>query len=195
MSPDPIPVASTDDEPSGSPVGADDEAPRRARFAAFGFPDERYGPLIAAVMLAWVSTPFAALSILGSSVSTVTTPGTLVPLTFIQALAMAFVAVTAAALAAGTLAGAFVRRRPVLGLSIAVFLAWPIAIATLPVLPALLGWPFRAAMLCISACNPMLSGDAPLSGLIAYGQTLLVDLAGPARGGRRSRRDRHRAGA
>jgi len=88
MSPDPIPVASTDDEPSGSRVDADDEAPRRAGFAAFGFPDERHGPLIAAVMLAWVSTPFAALSILESSVPA-EAAGTLVPLSFIQALTTA----------------------------------------------------------------------------------------------------------
>jgi MFS family permease len=179
MIPDSIPVANTDDDRSSSSLDPGDQGPVRPGRLVFGFPDERYGPLIAAVILGWISAPFAALSIIASSSPVSTAPGSLVPLTFLQALSMAFVAVTAAALVGGLLGGALVRRRPVLGFATALFVAWPVAIATLPLLPSLVGWPYRGAMLCISACNAMLSADAPLSGFTAYAQTLVGDLWGP----------------
>lgn len=183
MDSDPNPATNADD---------DRPAPERPRFAALGFPDERHGPLIAAVMLGLISAPIAALSILDAAVPTASGGATLAPLTFLQALAMAVVCVLAAAAVAGSLAGAVVRRRPVLGFAIALFAAWPIAIGVLPLLPAAAGWPYEAARICFLSCSSTLLADMPQSGVIAYAYTLLAELLGPrrSRGGSRLYRDR-----
>ena len=73
MDPDPLLATNTDDAR---------QTPDRARFAALGFPDKRYGPLMAAVMLGWISTPIAALSIMSSSRLSSTAAGNLETLTF-----------------------------------------------------------------------------------------------------------------
>ena len=101
-------------------------------------------------------------------------------MTFGYALLLALVPVTAAALVGGSLGGSIVRKQPVRGLFFALLFAWPVAVITLPLLPALLGWSYRGAWFCLSSCNPMITSEVPLSGALAYAQILLFGLWGPA---------------
>lgn len=136
-------------------------------------------PLVAALCLGLLSTPFAVAAIVLSSTPPSWYYATVEPVSIGVALPIAFVAVTAAALAGGSLGGSKVREQPVLGLALVLLVAWPVAIVTVPLLPALLGWPYRGAFFCFVRCNPMIGADIPLSGVLAYAETLFFGLWGP----------------
>jgi hypothetical protein len=137
-------------------------------------------PRIAALCLGFLSLPFAAASIAWSSVPRFSVRETVEPVSFGYALLLALLPVTAAAFVGGSLGGSIVRKQPVRGLFFALLFAWPVAVITLPLLPAYLGWSYRGAWFCLSACNPMITSDVPLSGALAYSQVLLFGLWGPA---------------
>jgi hypothetical protein len=91
---------------------------------------------------------------------------------------MAVVAVLLAAVVAGTVAGFVVRRRPVGGMVLALFLAWPIAIASLSLLPALFGFRYEGVRICIDSCSSMINSFA-WSGATAYGAGVWFGIVGP----------------
>lgn len=62
---------------------------------------------------------------------------------------IALVAVVTAGYIGGAIGGRFVRRAPLLGLLLAVAIAWPVAIATLPILPTLAGEAYATGYVCI----------------------------------------------
>jgi hypothetical protein len=137
-----------------------------------------WGPLVLAVGLALGSIPFAAVSIHAVSADRHSYPG---PPTFVDwgvAVPMAVVAVLLAALVAGTVAGFVVRRRPVGGMVLALFLAWPVAIVSLPIIPALFEVPYSGLWFCIDSCSAMIS-SSPLSGATAYLLGVWIGVVGP----------------
>ena len=136
-------------------------------------------PRFAALCLGLLSLPFATAAIVWSSTPPSWYHETVEPVSLGVAVVIALLAVTAGALAGGTLGGSKVRKQPVLGLAYALVFAWPVAIVTLPLLPALLGWTYRGAFFCFSGCNPMIRADVPLSGALAYTETLIFGLWGP----------------
>ena len=125
----------------------------------------RFGPLLLALALALVSTPLAALTIIGVATNAHGNPQ---PIGVDLALKMALLAVLAGALAGGSVGGIVVRRRPVQGLALAVAVAWPVAIATLPVVPNLLGTHLYAAKGCVDTCFPLIDSASPASALWGY---------------------------
>jgi hypothetical protein len=133
----------------------------------------RLGPVLLAVTLSILSVPIVAIALVGGSNTACLCsgdgPGSL---DWASAVAIALVAVLAAGIIGGSIGGRFVRRAPLWGLIIAVAVAWPVAIITLPVLPTILGVTFNTAYVCIDACSPQISAGEPLSGLTAYGQSL-----------------------
>ena len=137
-------------------------------------------PRFAALCLGFLSLPFAAASIAWSSTPQFSVHGIVEPVSFGYALLLALVPVTAASLVGGSLGGSIVRKQPVRGLFFALLFAWPVAVITLPLLPAYLGWSYRGAWFCLSACSPLITSDVPLSGVPAYAQVLLFGLWGPA---------------
>jgi hypothetical protein len=138
--------------------------------------------VLSALALALLSTPLAALAIAhASDISTCeqcVLGGVNAPpaLTFGQALPIAFLAVLAAGLVGGIVGGWMVRRSPAAGLVVAVLVAWPVAIATLPVVPTLTGSAFTYGFECIGSCGPVTSTSAGglFSGIALYGLALLV---------------------
>ena len=145
-------------------------------------------PRFAALCLGLLSTPMAAAAIVSSS----TTPSygkpvrgfaggyydDVEPVSLGVALMVALVAVIAASIAGGTLGGSVVRKQPVLGLALALFVAWPVAIMTLPLLPALLDWPYQTFH-CAISCSPGITPDVPASGLTTYAGMLSAAMIGP----------------
>src|SRR4029079_436505 len=102
----------------------------RARPTAWDRVMWRPGPIAISLFLALVSTPLAALSIWAVSTGTVSSPRQ--PVDYLDAILMGLVAVLVAGLVAGALGGWIARYWPVAGLVVAVFVAWPVAIAMLP---------------------------------------------------------------
>jgi len=137
----------------------------------------RPGPIAIAVFLALVSTPFAGLSIQAVSTGTVNSPRE--PVGYLDAVGMALVAVLVSGLVAGALGGAIGRHWPIAGLVVAVFLAWPVAIATLPFAAAVLGIRYEAVWLCIDGCFPTIRDSELSSGIGAYLLSQFVEAFGP----------------
>jgi hypothetical protein len=81
---------------------------------------------------------------------------------------IALIAVSAAAIAGGTLGGLLLPRRPLLGLFVALAVAWPVAIASLPLGPWLTHTPYQAGVFCFDYCSANLQGSHPLSGVGVY---------------------------
>jgi hypothetical protein len=163
-------------QPIPAATATEDKAKSRQRWLARRWESPRF----AAVCLGFLSLPFAAASIAWSSVPRFSVRETAEPVSFGYALLLALIPVTAAALVGGSLGGSIVRKQPVRGLFFALLFAWPVAVITLPLLPAYLGWSYRGAWFCLSACNPMITSEVPLSGVLAYAQVLLFGLWGPA---------------
>lgn len=135
------------------------------------------GPVPGAVGLGVISTPFAATSI--RAISTGTVGNRVEPIAFSDAMAVALVAVVVAALVAGTIAGRIGRYWPVAGLVVAVFVAWPVAIATLPFAAAVLGITYEAVWICIDACSPWIRDSDLSSGIGAYLVSQFFEAFGP----------------
>jgi hypothetical protein len=140
--------------------------------------DRWKSPRFAALCLGLLSTPFAVAAIVSSSTPPYGNRDGVEPVSFGVALLVALGAVTAGSLAGGILGGSVVRKQPVLGLALALVVAWPVAIATLPLLPALLGWPYQAYV-CTDGCTPWITAEVPLSGLTEYAGMLATALYGP----------------
>jgi hypothetical protein len=137
----------------------------------------RPGPIASAVFLALVSTPFAALSIQAVSTGAVNSPRE--PVEYLDAAGMALVAVLVAGVVAGALGGAISRHWPVAGLVVAVFVAWPVAIAMLPFTAALLGIEYGGVWICIDGCFPWIRDDSLTSGIGAYLSSFFLEAFGP----------------
>jgi hypothetical protein len=125
------------------------------------------GPTLTALVLALISAPFVAFAIVRESVPPWIGPFD-EPVDPGIAIAIACIAVIAGGLVGGTIGGRLLRRSPVAGLLVAVAVAWPIAIATLPMVPTLLGVEYRTAFGCISSCNPTIRAGDLASGAISY---------------------------
>jgi hypothetical protein len=130
--------------------------------------DRRPGPVIAAIGLGLLSSPLAASAIASLRISSWDHH----PALGDPALAgpMAVVAVTLAGLIAGSVAGRVVRDAPVRGLLLAIAIAWPVALLSLPIVPLVRGVDFAAWTLCIDSCGE------PTHGLLAGATLYLVDI-------------------
>ena len=134
-------------------------------------------PILLALALALASTPIAAIGI------AFPTPGQdferVPPVDVDLVLPMALLAVLVGGLAGGALGGALVRRHPVGGLVVAGMVAWPAALATLPLVPGFVGRPFGDVALCIGSCSVSISGTGPASAVIAYLASFIPGTSGP----------------
>ncbi|MDO8483429.1 MAG: hypothetical protein Q7S35_00625 [Candidatus Limnocylindrales bacterium] len=138
----------------------------------------RLGPTLLAVAAALVSTPFVATAIVTMSASPFgpeldSGPP---PIDFAHAVPIALVAVVTAGLIGGAIGGRFVRRAPLSGLLLAVAFAWPVAIATLPIVPTLRGELYATGFFCFDVCTPEIRSGDLLSGLTAYGGSVLAGI-------------------
>jgi len=149
----------------------------RARPTAWERVAWRPGPISSALFLALVSTPFAALSIQAVSTGTVNSPRQ--PVDALDAAGMALMTVLVAGLVAGALGGAIARYWPVAGLVVAVFVAWPVAIAMLPSAAAVIGIEYKGAWICIDGCFPWIRDDSLTSGIGAYLSSFFLEAFGP----------------
>jgi hypothetical protein len=149
----------------------------RSRSTAWDRLTWRPGPIAVALLLALVSTPLAALSIWAASTGTVNSPRQ--PVDYLDAVLMGLVAVLVAGLVAGALGGAIARHRPVAGLVVAVFVAWPVAIAMLPFAAALYGIEYGGVWICFDACSPGIRGDSLSSGIGTYLFSFVIGVLGP----------------
>ena len=136
--------------------------------------NRRGGPTLLDLALAIISIPFATLAIILVGVDSHADP---TPVDTGLAVAMALVAVVVGALVGGTLGGLVVRRRPLLGLALAIGTAWPTALATLSIVPGIVGREYGAVRLCIDSCSPVIRGDSALSAIAGYGVSLLFTAA------------------
>lgn len=140
------------------------------------FVHSRFGPILSSLVLSMMSTPFVAASISTSTASPwestrIHFPPPLDPL---AAAPIALLAVLSAGLVGGAVAGLIVRRSPVAGLLLALFVAWPVAIAALPIIPTLRGGVFEAGYECLDSCSAIIHAGDLLSGAAAYGEALLI---------------------
>jgi hypothetical protein len=134
-----------------------------------------FGPVLSALGLGVLSTPIAAGAIASLRVSTWDHAAALSDRDL--AGPMALLAVVAAGLVAGLVAGSFVRQSPIGGLCLAVLIAWPVAVATLPILPALARVGFAGLEVCLDSCggHPAVSADLR-SGVALFFGSLLLDV-------------------
>jgi len=135
-------------------------------------------PVIEALFLSLLSTPFAAVAIRDSARSFHGFPPN-PPVTLEVAVRLAVVAVLVAGLAGGSVGKLLARGHPVLGVAAAAATAWASAIITLPIAASVLGISYRVSWYCISTCLDM-NSDAPSSGLDAYIQSVMLTTIGPA---------------
>lgn len=131
----------------------------------------RTGPTLLALGLAILATPFAAIAIMLASVDS---SGESAPVELDLVIEMALVAVLVGALVGRTIGGLAVRRRPILGMALAIATAWPAALATLPIVPGLLGRQYAAVKICIDSCSPVILGDSAGSAIAGYGLSVVV---------------------
>jgi hypothetical protein len=86
-----------------------------------------------------------------------------------DALQIAIIGVVAASLAGGFVGGRLAHR-PTLSVFAALAVAWFIGMASLSVVPALLGIQFVGAVFCMDGCQPLVTGANPLSGAFAWAE-------------------------
>ena len=134
----------------------------------------RLSPTFLAVGLALLSTPFVATALVGASISpcSACSADGAQPISLASAVAIAIVAVGAAGFVGGAVGGWFVRRSPLRGLFVAVAVAWPVAVTTLPIVPTLRGETYGTGYVCIDTCSAQILSGQPLSGLTAYAQSV-----------------------
>lgn len=129
------------------------------------------GPTILALGLAVLAIPFAVAAIVLAAVDGSGDP---TGMDLDLAVVMALAAVVAGALVGGTIGGLAVRRRPYLGLALAIGTAWPVALATLSIVPGLLDRPYGAVRLCFDSCSSIIRSDSALSAIGGYGVSVLL---------------------
>jgi hypothetical protein len=135
----------------------------------------RAGPVGTAVGLGLLSVPLVAWTLVQvpaasklANVGWVQGPIDWHPMTLIQAILVAVVAVLPAAGAGGWAAS---RVRPSdrrFRVLVAMTIPWALAVVLLPVMAWALSVPLRAGIVCTSGCEAMLRSDQPWSGAIAY---------------------------
>jgi hypothetical protein len=117
----------------------------------------RAGPTALALALALLALPLVAVSLDAVSTANGAYLGSNPPrlgLTDPARWAGAAGAVMTAALVSGTIGGLIVRKHRKIGALVAFVLGWQVAIAALPVLPALLNLNVGFAYFCIDSCGP-----------------------------------------
>lgn len=126
--------------------------------------DHPAGPAMLAAAFALLSLPLVALSLDGvSTAGSMYEPGGPIRLGLIDPgrWVGAFGSVLAAGLVAGTVGGSLVRKHAKIGVFVTLVVAWEVAIAALPVLPALLRMDAGFAYYCLDSCQPAISGKNP----------------------------------
>jgi hypothetical protein len=145
----------------------------------------RWGPVRAALSLAAVSVvPVAASLLIPPDLGDVRTgsdgvPIPWEPLTPGEAIVLAGVVLGIAAVVSGWLAGRAWRIRPWLGATVAIWVAWALAIGLLPLIAAILGLPLFTPVSCFTGCDAQLRSDEPFSGFIGGAAWLLGVLVIP----------------
>jgi hypothetical protein len=134
--------------------------------------------------VAFLRRPFGAVA-LALLLSAVTLPITMAGITMVESMAeyteptglllfeVALCAVVCASIAGAGLARRLPVRWSTARFVAAVFVAWPVAIMALPVLPALQGQRMDIGRFCIDSCSPLIESNAVTSGLEAYLQSLV----------------------
>lgn len=123
------------------------------------------GPTVLAIGLAVLATPFGAWAITRAAVDGSGQPAFVDPG---LAIGMSLLATLVGAVVGGTVGGLVVRRNPTGGMVLALATAWPAALATLPVVPALLGRHYGGVGLCIDSCGPVITSEALGSAISSY---------------------------
>jgi hypothetical protein len=127
------------------------------------------GPTATAVALGFASAPFVALTIVTESSPPFGRAGPFeTPVDLPTAIGIACLAVLAGGLIGGTLGGRLIRRSPVAALLVAIAVAWPSAIATLPIVPTLLHVDYHSGFVCFSSCSPSINSGDVASGATSY---------------------------
>ncbi|HEX7491039.1 MAG TPA: hypothetical protein VF337_04990 [Candidatus Limnocylindrales bacterium] len=130
------------------------------------------GPAVVAAAFALLSLPLVALSL--DSVSTAGSmyePNGPIRLRLIDPGRWlgAFGSVMAASLVAGAVCGPLVRKHAKIGVFVTVVLAWEVAIAALPVLPALFGMNVGFEYYCYNDCQAAIAANNPEGVLFVLG--------------------------
>ena len=139
-----------------------------------GLAEGRSGPSKLAVALAIASIPLVGLSFLLPPLFEVDEQFT--PPQVLHAFVIAAVATLGAAIAGGGIGGLVVRTRPTLGALLALAIAWPLAVALVSVIPALLKLPFETAYSCFDTCGPTVHSRDPASGAGIYLVSTVISL-------------------
>ena len=95
-------------------------------------------------------------------------------LELLEVLILAVVSVLAASIVGGGLAGRALSRHRTSSPLLAIGLAWPTAIAVLPIAASVFRIPLRAGIVCIDSCSATLTSARPLSGFEAYLSATIV---------------------
>lgn len=92
----------------------------------------------------------------------------------IEVLILAVASVLAASTLGGGLAGRMLTRHRTTSPLLAIGIAWPTAIAVLPIAASVFRIPLRAGIVCIDSCSASLTSARPFSGLEAYLSATIV---------------------
>lgn len=166
-------VVASASEQSPTAVTPDDSPSLVMRLREFVTPriSGRFGPLKLALVLAFLATPAVFVYIGFPDWRTYYKDAGRPPLPA-EAFLMAVFAVGAAGVAGGAMGALVVRRRPVIGLAIAMTVAWPVAIASLPIVPTVLRIPWATSDVCLFTCSGEIRAGDLLSGAAAYAESL-----------------------
>ncbi len=131
------------------------------------FAERPRGPLLLALGLSLLSAPIVAWA-LTIEPGPLNSHGWEQP-ALGQAVVVALVAVVMAGLVGGGIGGLVVREHPTTGALVAIALAWPVALSTLPIIATVVGARVQQAYICReSACGFAIDYANPLSGVGAY---------------------------
>ena len=125
-----------------------------------------FGPVKVAIALAIPSSLLVAAAFLLPPVFEV--DARFQPPSLAGSVIVALIATLGAAAAGGAIGGLAVRRHPTIGTILALAIAWPVAVALVPVAARLAGVAFETAYSCFDTCGPMVHDRDPMSGVGAY---------------------------
>ena len=133
----------------------------------------RWGPVLLALAFGLLSVPLVAASLVQTPQDWQQEIVHAPPVGWFEALLLALVSAVTAAVVGGSFGGRLVRSRPDAAVLVAIGVAWPVGIGMLSITAAAFGIGLRVGILCIDTCTPEITNANPLSGFVAYPQSLL----------------------
>jgi hypothetical protein len=131
------------------------------------------GCVVLAVLLGAASVPLGALSIAAFATDATGDPVSMDP---VHAIVMALVACLAGAAVGGAVAAAVVPRHPSAAIWLAIAVAWPVAIATIPFSARLVGTEYFGGYLCFDTCAAMVDSNDPSATFLGYALTVILPI-------------------